>query len=75
MRADVGGHSAPESVLRTIYTASITNLPRAIREMDFVHVYDNSTWGLTPKVLLQAESGEVVYLAEEIPDWLETALE
>jgi hypothetical protein len=43
--------------------------------MDFVHVYDNSTWGLTPKVLLQAESGEVVYLAEEIPDWLATALE
>ena len=32
MRADAGGHSAPESVLRTIYTASIRNLARAIRE-------------------------------------------
>jgi predicted ABC-type ATPase len=74
MRADAGGHSAPESVLRTIYTASIRNLARAIREMDFVHVYDNSTWGLTPSVLLQAESGEVVYLAEDIPDWLAIAL-
>ena len=42
--------------------------------MDFVHVYDNSTCGLTPSVLLQAESGEVVYLAEDIPDWLAIAL-
>jgi len=74
MRADAGGHSAPESVLRTIYTASLRNLARAIREMDFVHVYDNSTWGVTPSVLLQAESGEVVYLAEDIPDWLAIAL-
>ena len=74
MRADAGGHSAPQSVLRTIYTASIRNLRRAIREMDFVHVYDNSTWGITPSVLLQAEGGEVVYLAEDIPDWLAIAL-
>jgi predicted ABC-type ATPase len=74
MRADAGGHSAPESVLRIIYAASIRNLARAIREMDFVHVYDNSTWGLTPSVLLQAESGEVVYLAEDIPDWMAIAL-
>ena len=74
MRADAGGHSAPESVLRAIYEASIRNLPRAIREMDFVHVYDNSAWGLTPTVLLQAEGGEVVYLAEDIPHWLARAL-
>jgi predicted ABC-type ATPase len=70
MRADAGGHSAPESVLRAIYESSIRNLPRAIHEMDFIHVYDNSQWGVTPRVLLQAENGEVVYLAEQIPDWL-----
>jgi predicted ABC-type ATPase len=67
MRADAGGHGAPE---RTIYSASIGNLPRAIVEIDFVHVYDNSGWGVTPTVLLQAENGEVIYLAEEIPGWL-----
>jgi predicted ABC-type ATPase len=74
MRADAGGHSAPESVLRAIYEASIRNVPRAIREMDYVHVYDNSAWGFTPTVLLQAESGEVVYLAEDIPHWLARTL-
>jgi len=70
MRADAGGHGAPEPVLRTIYESSIGNLPRAILEIDFVHVYDNSGWGVTPKVLLQAENGEVIYVADEIPDWL-----
>jgi predicted ABC-type ATPase len=58
MRADAGGHSAPESVLRSIYESSIRNLPRGIREMDFVYVYDNSAWGATPTVLLQSEAGQ-----------------
>jgi predicted ABC-type ATPase len=74
MRADAGGHGAPESVLRAIYESSIGNLPRAILEIDFVYVYDNSGWGVTPKVLLQAENAEVVYLAEQIPDWLARTL-
>jgi predicted ABC-type ATPase len=55
--------------------SSIRNLPRAIEEMDFIHVYDNSTWGGAPTVLLQAENGELIYLAEQIPDWLMKALE
>jgi predicted ABC-type ATPase len=75
MRADAGGHSAPESVLRSIYESSIRNLPRAIREMDFAYVYDNSAWGLAPIVLLQSENAEIVYLADNIPSWLELTLE
>ena len=42
--------------------------------MDFVHVYDNSGWGVMPRVVLQAENGEVIYLAEHIPDWLAKVL-
>jgi predicted ABC-type ATPase len=74
MRADRRGHSAPESVLRSIYDASNNNLPRAIREMDFIYVYDNSRWGLTPIVLVQAEKGEILYQARRIPVWLIEAL-
>ncbi len=70
MRADRGGHSAPEPVLRGIYESSIANLPRAIREMDLIYVYENGAWGETPEILLQAEHGEVVYQAERIPRWL-----
>lgn len=74
MRADAGGHSAPEALLKSIYEASIGNLARAIREMDLVYVYDNSRWGIMPEVLLQAEGGEVVYLSEDIPEWLARVL-
>jgi len=42
--------------------------------MDFVTVYDNSHWGTTPEVLVQAERGEIVYLADELPEWLTPAL-
>lgn len=70
MRADTGGHSAPESVLRGIYESSIANLGRAIREMDLIHVYDNSRWGTAPAIVLQAEDGEIAYRAERIPAWL-----
>ena len=75
MRADRRGHSAPASVLSGIYNASIENLPRASREMDFIHVYDNSEWGAPPKVLLQADSGETIYQAEELPTWLMNTLQ
>jgi predicted ABC-type ATPase len=74
MRADQGGHSAPEAVLREIYESSMSNLARAIREMDFIRVYDNSGWGVPPTVMLQAEKGEIIYQARRIPGWLAKAL-
>jgi predicted ABC-type ATPase len=74
MRADRGGHSAPEPILRGIYESSIANLRRAIREMDLIYVYENGEWGKTPAMLLQAEQGEVVYRAERIPQWLAGSL-
>jgi predicted ABC-type ATPase len=74
MRADRAGHSAPGPVLRGVYDTSIDNLARAIREMDFIYVYDNSRWGVAPLVLLQAEKGEIRYQAEQIPTWLAVVL-
>ena len=74
IRADKGGHSAPEPVLRAIYEASMSNLPRAIREMDKITVYDNSLFDTSPRILLQAVNGEILFAAEQIPDWLELAL-
>jgi predicted ABC-type ATPase len=75
IRADRGGHSAPESLLRRIYDSSVGNLPRAIREMDYIYVYDNSRWGRTPVVLLQAEKGEIQFQAENIPSWLANVIQ
>lgn len=75
MRADKLGHSAPESALRSIYNSSLNNLPRAIREMDFIQIYDSSSWGAPPTVLLQAERGGIIYEASDLPPWLITALQ
>ena len=75
IRADRGGHSAPESVLRDIYDSSLGNLTRAIRDMDIIAVYDNGEHDTVPRVLLQAEGGHVVYIARHYPEWLERALE
>jgi len=74
MRADMGGHSAPESILRDIYDSSLANLGRAVCEMDFIHVYDNSHFGAAPAVMLQAEKGEIIYRADRTPAWLTAAL-
>ena len=74
IRADRGGHSAPEAVLRGIYDSSLRNLARAIREMDAIAVYDNGEPDTVPRVLLQAEGGNVVYIAGQRPEWLERAL-
>ena len=73
-QADSAGHSAPESVLRGIYDSSLRHLARAIREMDAIAVYDNGETNTLPRVLLQAEGGHVVYIAEQCPEWLEQAL-
>ncbi len=70
IRADNGGHSAPEPVLRAIYEASLRNLPRAIREMDSISVYDNGRFDTSVRVLLEAAGGNIVHLAERVPAWM-----
>ncbi len=73
-RADAGGHSASETILRKIYQASLTNLSRAVVEMDDLWVYDNSLVGGPPILLLQSEQGAIRFLIDTPPSWLNTAL-
>lgn len=73
-RADKGGHSAPETVLRRIYEASLRHLVRAIHEVDELRVYDNSEWGAAPLLLLESKQVEIVYRRATLPAWLVGAL-
>jgi hypothetical protein len=41
--------------------------------MDLMYVYENGEWSKTPEILLQAENGELLYLAERIPSWTSSA--
>jgi len=42
--------------------------------MDIITVYDNSSWGKAPTILLQAEAGEVLFCADDRPSWLAKAI-
>lgn len=70
VRGFAGGHSAPAALLKAIYTASLQNLPRAIREMDELWVYDNSRAGTIPKLTLEATGGKIGFMEEPVPVWL-----
>ena len=74
-RADAGGHSASERTLRAIYEASLRNLPRAVREMDMLWVYDNTPIDANHPLILQAQEGEIQFLKEPPPSWLRDALD
>jgi predicted ABC-type ATPase len=73
-RALAGGHSAPAEQLQKIHEASLKNLPSAIREMDRVIVYDNSTPDRRPRRILMASHGRVTRRDPACPDWLRQAL-
>ena len=74
-RADAGGHSAPESVLRKVYDASLKNLRRAVQEMDIVRVYDNTNIDVSHPLVLESHRGEIRFLANPAPAWLLEALD
>ncbi|MGI8743089.1 MAG: hypothetical protein ACR2NN_11080 [Bryobacteraceae bacterium] len=74
IRADAGGHSAPESKLREIHHRSIRNLPKALGQFHRVRVYDNSQFGKDPQLLLESDHGRVMHLATNVPEWLEQSL-
>ena len=72
-RADAGGHSASESVLRRIHDASLSNLPGAVDVMDQLWVYDNSRFGGPPQLLMETKGGRIAFLEDPPPAWLSQA--
>ena len=74
-RAFAGGYSAFEKTRRAIYTSSFANLPRALAEMDERWIYDNSAVGGPPQLVLEAERGEIRFLAKNPRAWLAAAVE
>ena len=73
-RADAGGHSASERTLRRIYDGSLRNLARAVRAMDTLWVYDNTAADATHPLVFESRNGEILYIKEPPPSWLEDAL-
>jgi len=69
-----GGHSAPVEQLKKIYRASLKNLPRAIRDIDNIRIYDNSFAGKPPELVLEAQFGQPKYMLTPLPEWLSESM-
>jgi predicted ABC-type ATPase len=73
-RGQAGGHSAPSDQLRKIHDASLKNLPRAIREMDEILVFDNSALNQQPTLVLSARNGQITHIERPFTSWLVESL-
>jgi predicted ABC-type ATPase len=77
-RALLGGHAASEATLHRIYERSLANLPAALDPnasgIEEIRIFDNSVFGQTPKLALEARQGRVIRLASDLPVWFRTAL-
>ena len=71
-RADEGGHSASPRKLHQIHGSSMRNLQRALREFDFVALYDNS--GAAPDLAAVCQAGRVTFVDDNAPLWVRLAL-
>ncbi len=69
-----GGHDIPEHQIRYRYVASLKNLCRLAPQVDHLAVHDNSrdldqSGRPSPRLLLKAEQGRIVTLADKLPPW------
>ncbi|MEP7124225.1 MAG: hypothetical protein ABJE95_25080 [Byssovorax sp.] len=70
-RGRMGGHSSPETDLRSIFAASMANLPVAIGVFSHVECFDNSVDGAPWVRVLGFDRGSVIYRADPLPAWAE----
>jgi predicted ABC-type ATPase len=74
-RARAGGHSAPAEQLLRIHQASLANLPRAVREVDDLSIYDNTAPGGPAQLVLSARNSVITFRLSPCPEWLKRALD
>jgi predicted ABC-type ATPase len=70
MRVLQGGHDVPPEKLVARYPRTIENLRRAIRELPYVLVFDNSDLQRPFRKIAVFERGSPVELSEPAPAWL-----
>jgi predicted ABC-type ATPase len=77
-RADLGGHSGSEKTVQDIRTKSLANLQRAFDELgktiDLLDLYDNSAFGMPPKLIASFLGRDITFLESELPAWMDEAL-
>jgi predicted ABC-type ATPase len=69
VRGRMGGHSSPEADIRSIFAASMANLPRAVAVFSHVECFDNSQHGAIRVRVLAFDRGRLIYRADPLPAW------
>jgi predicted ABC-type ATPase len=68
LRVAEGGHNVPEADVLRRYERSMANAPVALKLADEGVVFDNS--GAEHRRVLVVRGGEIVWRAEELPEWV-----
>ena len=69
-----GGHNVPEDKIKSRYERSLRNLHEAILLSDRAYIFDNSESSHQWIAEYDGATGELRYMAEEIPQWVENYL-
>jgi predicted ABC-type ATPase len=68
-RVLAGGHDVPTEKLEARFPRTLANLRRAIRELPYVAIYDNSDRDRPFHLVASFENGSPVLAHEAVPDW------
>jgi predicted ABC-type ATPase len=69
MRVSQGGHDVPDDKLAARYPRTLENLRRAIHELPYVLVFDNSDLSRPFQEVVRFEAGEQVEVCADTPEW------
>lgn len=71
-RVQDGGHDVPADKIISRYERSLALLPEAIRLSDRAYLFDNS--GLSHRLFSEFESGQLVRMDGNSPEWFRSAI-
>lgn len=74
MRVLQGGHDVPSDKLTPRFARTLANLRRAVRELPFVIVYDNSDLHHPFRKVAEFRDGEMISSTRPLPGWLNGAI-
>jgi predicted ABC-type ATPase len=70
MRVSQGGHDVPSEKLVSRFPRTLANLHAAIQTLPIVLVFDNEDLAVPFRKVAEFQSGESVFLAALVPQWL-----
>jgi predicted ABC-type ATPase len=74
MRVSQGGHDVPAEKLTARYPRILTNLKAALRELQYVWIFDNDDLRTPFRFVAVCEGGQISLLNRPVPDWLRKVL-